>query len=317
MGWGIGANDAANAMGTAVGAKVRTVKEAVILVTFCGIIGALFFSGRVIHTVGEGIFPLNQLKPVWSQCFALAVFLAAGLTVAFSSWLRLPVSTSQAMIGGVVGCALALKLGGIINWKTLSFVALGWLITPVSAAILGHVIYRLGREITRRFHRMPIKHERIGMLLTLSGCTMALAWGANDVANAVGPLVGSRIVTPFMGTMIGGVAMGIGVITWGPRIMETVGGRITSLRPGMALAAEIAAATNILIFTLLGLPASSSHTIVGTIFGVGFVHGRSSVDYHVLLEIVVAWVVTPLVGGALGFAGFQGLRLLLAYYGYL
>jgi len=139
---------------------------------------------------------------------------------------------------------------------------------------------------------------------------MAFSWGANDVANAVGPLVGSGVVSPFTGALLGGVAMGLGVITWGARVMETVGERITKLVPATALAAETAAAVNILIFTFLGLPASSSHTIVGTVFGAGLVQDRQKVNYSVLVEIFVAWLVTPLVGGAIGFCLFRLLQLL-------
>ena len=104
--------------------------------------------------------------------------------------------------------------------------------------------------------------------------------------------------------------MGLGVITWGARVMETVGERITKLVPATALAAETAAAVNILIFTFLGLPASSSHTIVGTVFGAGLVQDRQKVNYSVLVEIFVAWLVTPLVGGAIGFCLFRLLQLL-------
>ena len=92
--------------------------------------------------------------------------------------------------------------------------------------------------------------------------------------------------------------------------METVGERITKLVPATALAAETAAAVNILIFTFLGLPASSSHTIVGTVFGVGLMQDRQKVNYSVLVEIFVAWLVTPLVGGAIGFCLFRLLQLL-------
>lgn len=315
VGWGVGANDAANAMGTAVGAKVRSIREAVILVTVCGIVGALLFGGRVISTVGEGIFPMDQLEPQLRLLYALVVFIAAGITVAVSSWLRLPVSTSQAMIGGVIGCAFALRLGDVVHWRTVSHVAMGWLITPISAAGLGFLMYSIGRWLTRLFGGRRMKKSHIGAFLTLSGCAMALAWGANDVANVVGPLIGAGVMTSFTGALMGSAAMGVGVMTWGPRIMNTVGDRITRLHPEMALAAEIAAAINILIFTLMGLPASSSHTIVGTVFGVGLVKGRSSIDHQVLLEILLAWIITPLVGSALGFAGFRGLRLLFAMSG--
>ena len=315
VGWGIGANDAANAMGTAVGAKVRTVKQAVVLVTVFGILGAILLGGRVIYTVGKGIFPMNLLEPTIGQLFVLAVSVAAGITVTLSSWVRLPTSTSQALIGGVIGGSLAIGQAGAVNWSVFFRVVIGWAIAPVSAAFLAFIYYRLGKQLLARFWPRKVKSNHLGLLLTISGCCMAFAWGANDVANAVGPITGARIVTPLAGAIIGGLAMGSGVMTWGPRIMHTVGHRITQLVPGMALAAELAAATNIILFTLMGLPASSSHTIVGSVFGVGLSHGQKSVDTHVMAEILAAWFVTPLVGGALGFGLLRGFRLLTAFMG--
>ena len=310
VGWGIGANDAANSMGMAVGAGVRSVKQAMLLVAGCGLAGALLLGARVIQTVGYGVFPIGQVEPVYRDLFVLAVSIAAGITVTASTWLKAPTSTSHAIVGGIIGSGIAMGRADLANWPIVLRVALGWLTTPISAALLSYLFLRIGRKLVAAWPGVRLKPQWLGMLLTVSGCLMAFSWGANDVANAVGPLVGSGVVSPFTGALLGGVAMGLGVITWGARVMETVGERITKLVPATALAAETAAAVNILIFTFLGLPASSSHTIVGTVFGAGLMQDRQKVNYSVLVEIFVAWLVTPLVGGAIGFCLFRLLQLL-------
>lgn len=312
VGWGIGANDAANSMGTAVGAGVRSVNQAVFLVAGFGIAGALLLGGKVIHTVGYGVFPIGQISPEYRHLFVLAVSIGAGITVTVSTWFQIPTSTSHAIIGGIIGSGIALGGASLVNSRIILRIALGWLITPVSGALLSYIFLRLGQKLCAAFPQMRPTKRLMGTLLTVSGCFMAFSWGANDVANAVGPLVGTGLISPVIGTLIGGMAMGLGVITWGPRVMETVGERITKLVPTSALAAETAAAINILIYTLCGLPASSSHTIVGTVAGAGLAKGKQHVNFRVLGEIFLAWLVTPLAGAAVGFCLFRLFQLLRA-----
>lgn len=106
VGWGIGANDAANSMGMAVGAGVRSVKQAMLLVAGCGLAGALLLGARVIQTVGYGVFPIGQVEPVYRDLFVLAVSIAAGITVTASTWLKAPTSTSHAIVGVLSGAGL-------------------------------------------------------------------------------------------------------------------------------------------------------------------------------------------------------------------
>ena len=307
VGWNLGANDAANAMGTAVGARVRTIREAVIIVGIFSFLGAVAFGHRVIKTIGSGIVPMEQLEPGQATRIALAAMLAAGMWLLWATYLKLPVSTTHSAVGAVAGAGVV--AGGVpIYWSKLLDIFMAWILTPVGAAICGYVLYQVLRVVLR-FVAVP---DRVwGWLLTISGMWMAFSWGANDVANATGVMVGAGFTSPIMASVLGGLAIVLGIATWGYRVMETVGTRITHLIPPMAFVAELAAALNVQIYTLLGLPVSTTHSIVGAIFGVGLVLGRAAVDRRTARDIVLAWAATPAAAGIVsGFLYWLLVRIL-------
>ncbi|MFS8582061.1 MAG: anion permease [Limnochordales bacterium] len=297
-GWTLGANDAANSMGTAVGARVRTIREAVIIVGVFSLAGALLYGHRVINTIGKGIVPLDQLDSDLSTVIALAAMLAAGGWLFAATYLKLPVSTTHSIVGAVAGAGLA--AGNVpIVWAKLLDIVSAWVLTPVGGALVAYVLYQLLRLLVLKRFNPP---DKVWVWpLTLSGMYMAFSWGANDVANATGLMVGVGIVSPFVAALIGGVAIVVGIGTWGYRVMETVGTRITNLLPAMAFIAEVGAALNVHLYTALGLPVSTTHSIVGAIFGVGLVHGRKGIDVRTVRDIVLAWAATPVAAGVVAF----------------
>ncbi|MCX5666655.1 MAG: inorganic phosphate transporter [Candidatus Omnitrophica bacterium] len=138
-------------------------------------------------------------------------------------------------------------------------------------------------------------------LIIVSGCYVAYTWGANDVANSVGVMVGANILTPNMSIFLGGLAIVIGIATWGYKVMETIGSEITQLLPIMAFSAQLASAINVHVYTLFGIPVSTSHSIVGAIFGVGLVRGIKVVNIRIMKEIIVCWLATPFITGIITF----------------
>ncbi|MFO7311996.1 MAG: anion permease [Bacillota bacterium] len=294
VGWNLGANDAANAMGTAVGARVRTIREAVIIVAVFSFLGAVTFGHRVIKTIGSGIVPLDQLETGQATLIALASMLSAGVWLMWATYLKLPVSTTHSAVGAVAGAGLV--AGGVpIYWSKLLDIFLAWILTPIGAAICAYVLYQALRLIVLRFVSVPDKVW--GWLLTASGMWMAFSWGANDVANATGVMMGAGFASPIVASILGGLSIVLGIATWGYRVMETVGTRITHLLPPTAFIAEVAAALNVYLYTLLGLPVSTTHSIVGAIFGVGLVFGRTAIDARTARDIVLAWAATPVAAG--------------------
>jgi PiT family inorganic phosphate transporter len=194
--------------------------------------------------------------------------------------------------------------------------ALGALGAGVGALVLQRVRVPEGDP-----RRQYLRVEAIfGVLQVMTACAVAFAHGSNDVANAVGPLAAvfkaagtgmasKAAVTPWM-LAVGGLGIVLGLATWGYRVMETVGKRITELTPSRGFAAELAAALTIVIASRLGIPISTTHTLVGAVLGVGLARGIGALDLRVVGSIAVSWVVTLPTGAGLAvffFYFFKGL----------
>ncbi len=305
IGWSIGANDAANSMGTAVGSKVLTLKQAIILISIFGFLGAFLQGGHVVKTISRGIVPIDQLDKDLAVYLALVACFGACIWVILATYWRIPISTSHSIVGAVAGAGLA--IGAPVKYKALLDIFICWIFTPVGAAILGYLFYRLFQNTLYRI--IPRKYLRITMtfLVVTSGCYVAYSWGANDVANATGVIVGARVLSLRMSIIIGGLAIVFGIVTWGHKVIETIGSEITNLLPIMAFSAQLASAINVHIYTLFGMPVSTSHSIVGAIFGVGLVKGIKVVNLKIMREIIICWLATPFVSGIISFVLLKGI----------
>jgi len=317
MAWVIGANDAANSMGTAVGSGVRTPRQGAILAALFGLAGTVAMGGRVVKTLGAGILPLPALPEAFAHVIAFSSLTAAGLPVLLCTGLHLPVSTSHAVTGGLIGGGIAAGLRSLINWGETARIFLAWVFTPVATFLLAMVLFRLGRffKVGKTMVRAGNPHlpeTTVKILVTITGCYMAFSWGANDVANATGVLSGVLAVPPLLLAFAGGAVMGCGVLVWGKKVMKTIGEKITRLNPVTALTAEFVAGVVVHFFTIAGLPVSTTHAIVGAVGGVGFSRGKKAVDSFLLWEIVLTWILTPFFSGSLAFFLYRLLRLVLS-----
>ncbi len=295
MGWSIGANDAANSLGTAVGAKVITLRQAIVLIAVFGFLGAVLQGEYVAKTLGKGIVDMTVLPADVATRVALVATLASGLWVALATRWRMPVSTSHAIVGAVGGCGLALHAD--LNWRVLGGIFVCWVLTPAGAAFIGWGLFRLLEAVLPRIVPARYMRQTLTALIVISGCYVAFSWGANDVANATGVLQGANVLPGKWAVTIGGAAIVLGIVTYGHRVMEMVGCGIAQLTPLMAFAVQLASAVNVHAYTLLGIPVSTSHSIVGAIFGVGLVKGVRVVNLRIMREIVTCWVATPFVSG--------------------
>ena len=139
---------------------------------------------------------------------------------------------------------------------------------------------------------------------------MAYSWGANDVANATGVIVGAGILSSKVSVIIGGMAIVLGIVTWGYKVIETIGSSITNLLPIMAFSAQLASAINVHLYTIFGIPVSTSHSIVGAIFGVGLVRGIRVVNTRIMKEIIICWLATPFISGLISFLVLKGVLIM-------
>ena len=189
-------------------------------------------------------------------------------------------------------------------------------------------VRRLRWESQRRydFHTNSKEYQQVEKLFIylqiLSACFVAFAHGANDVANAIGPMsavlsvamaggdsIAAKAPVPLWVLALGGIGIVVGLATWGWRVMETIGRKITHLTPTRGFSAEFGAATTIVIATKLGLPISTTHTLVGAVLGVGLARGIGAVNMGTIRDVVVSWVITIPAGAVLAIFFFYVLQM--------
>ena len=159
VGWSIGANDAANSLGTAVGSKVITLRRAIVLIMIFGFLGAYFQGANVIKTIGKGVVPMDTLAKDVSLYIALVASFAACAWVVLATYWKMPISTSHSIVGAVAGAGLA--IGAPVKWHVLGDIFICWIFTPVGAAVLGYIFYRLFKNILYRI--IPRRQLRVVM----------------------------------------------------------------------------------------------------------------------------------------------------------
>jgi PiT family inorganic phosphate transporter len=305
VGWSIGANDAANSLGTAVGSRVLTLRQAIVLICVFGFLGATLQGSHVARTIGKGIVPLDELDRNIALYIALVSCFAACAWVVLATYWKMPISTSHSIVGAVAGAGLA--AGAPIKWKMLGDIFVCWIFTPLGAAVLGYLFCLFFKSVF--YDWLPRRYVRacLGPLIVLGGCYVAYTWGANDVANAVGVISGAGVLSVNASIVLGGAAIVIGIVTWGYKVIETVGFEITRLLPVMAFSAQLASAINVHIYTVFGIPVSTSHSIVGAIFGVGLVRGVRVINLKIIKEIIFCWLATPFISGVLSLIVLKGI----------
>lgn len=396
MAWGVGANDVANAMGTSVGSKAITIRQAITIAIIFEFLGAWLAGGEVTATIRNGIIDPSLLSetPQYLVYGMLSSLLAAAIWLMVASKKGWPVSTTHSIVGAIAGFAVAGLGPQSVHWDVLGKIVSSWVVSPVMAGLIAFLLFRsiqslifenkdplaaarryvpgymflvgfivamvtllkglshvglnlsfidallwamgigaiitlLGILLERRIGHEPRKENRssfsgveriFGVLMMFTACAMAFAHGSNDVANAVGPLaavvsvvenqgeIGGSAVLPWWILILGGGGIVVGLLTYGHRVIATVGTGITELTPSRGFAATLAAATTVVIASGTGLPISTTHTLVGAVLGVGLARGMQALNLRVLGTIVISWLVTLPAGAALSIIFFFMLK---------
>ena len=292
LGWGLGSNDAANIFGTGVAANILKYRTAIMLISIFVLMGALLEGHKPMDTVGK----FSNL----SATTAFVSALAAGITVALMSYLSLPVSTSQAIIGGLLGIGI---IYGFADFGKLYKVLICWVMTPIAAVIVSIVLYKaLGFLFEKAILDLKLQSFFLTGGLIVAGCYGAYALGANNVANVTGVYVGSGLLTPLGASAIGGLSIAGGALTYSWKVMRTIGMRIVPMDAYSAVVSTLSNAITIHIFTQVGVPVSASQAIVGAVVGVGIVKDVKTVSKRMLVEIGIGWISTPLLSGLLSYS---------------
>ncbi len=297
LGWNIGANDSANCAGTSVGSGLISYRRATILVAIFALFGALVGSRQVVETVGTGI--VAQELPLRAILVAMA---SGGLCVTMATFFRLPVSTSQAMVGGMAGIGLA--VGAEVNFSLVAGIVEVWVLCPILAAIFSFLLYYLFALPLRLIRRIGFLDRVLGWLIVASTGYAAFSLGANNIGNAVGPLANLGLRSPWI-TLLGGLALAIGSLTYSRGVTETVAHGIVPLDPLSAFTAQTSIALVTHLFAIVGVPVSTSQIIVGALIGIGLVKGVKTVSREQLTMIGIGWVTTPAAAGLIAFGLYQ------------
>ena len=414
----IGANDVANNMGPAVGANALTMGGAIVIAALFESAGALLAGGDVVSTISKGIIDPESVADtqvfIWAM---MAALMSSALWVNLATWVGAPVSTTHAVVGGVMGAGIAAAGFAAVNWATMGAIAASWVISPllggvVAAAFLAsikaHIIYQddkiaaarrwvpvligimagvfatylamkglkrivsidLGTAlvigvvigavsyaisapmIRRQSEGMENRNRSLKSLfsvpLVFSAALLSFAHGANDVANAVGPLAAivhadqfgefaGSVSIPNWVMIIGAFGISFGLVLFGPKLIRMVGSQITKLNPMRAYCVALSAAITVIIASWLGLPVSSTHIAVGAVFGVGFFREwhaerrsrkfgaakpkriaaeerrrRKLVRRSHFLTIIAAWVITVPAAATMSGLIFLGLSAVLS-----
>lgn len=295
LGWALGSNDAANVFGTAVASRTIRHRHAIVIASIFIILGAVTGGTRCMSTLGA---LTNQTAQS-----AFAATLSAAVTVTVMSCLRLPVSTSQAVVGSIIGVGIVLNsldLGG------LKKVIICWVGTPVGAMVISYLLYKIFQIIIARMKvNLLMMNTVIKIGLIVGGAYGAYALGANNVANVTGMFVGVGLLTAPMAAFLGGISIAFGVLTYSRNVMFTVGADLVQLSGQTALVAVLSAALTVHLYAIVGVPVSTSQAIVGGVMGIGLAKGMRSVNNRTLIRILLGWLCTPLVAGILSFCFYS------------
>ncbi len=395
MAWGIGANDVANAMGTSVGSRALTLKQAIVVAAIFEFAGAYLAGGEVTSTIRKGIIDPTMLadSPDLLVFGMLSALLAAATWLFIASIQGWPVSTTHSIVGAIVGFAAVGISVDAVAWGKVGTIAASWIVSPLLAgsmsfalfisvknlildhedsfdrarkyvpiymwmvgfmismvtlvkglkhigidlelglgskfvdamaisAVIGLVVALIGAFLLRRIKVSGDMNsgenvEKVfGTLMIFTACAMAFAHGSNDVANAVGPLaavvstvqsggiIGAKSVMPWWVLAIGAAGIVVGLATYGWRVIQTIGRKITELTPSRGFAAELAAASTVVLASATGLPISTTHTLVGAVLGVGLARGVEALHLPTIGAIITSWVVTLPAGAGLAVVFF-------------
>ncbi len=398
MAWGVGANDVANAMGTSVGSRALTIKQAIIVAMIFEFCGAYLAGGEVTETIKNGIVDAEVISPDLMVLGMMSALLAAGTWLMIATMKGWPVSTTHSIIGAVIGFAAVGVSTDAVHWEAIGPIVASWVVTPMLSGVVAFGLFmsvqkliintdhpfenakrvvplymfltgfmvalmtvtkglkhvglhlssqqgvviafgigllvallgvallsriKLDVEADKTFHFASVE-KVFAVLMIFTACSMAFAHGANDVANAVGPLaaivgviesggaadIAAKSAVPGWVLLLGALGIVIGLATYGYKVIATIGKEITELTPSRGFAAELATATTVVGASAIGLPVSTTHTLVGAVLGIGIARGIGALNLGVVGSIFMSWLITLPAGAFLAIVFFTVLKFI-------
>jgi PiT family inorganic phosphate transporter len=291
-----GMNDAANSVATVISTRVLSPRQAVLWAAFFNFAAAFLFGLHVANTIGKGIIKTDII----SAPMILATLIGAIIWSYFCTHMGFPISVSHALVGGLVGSALAKSGIKSLIFSGLLKISLFIVLAPLIGLVLGYIIMILVMWICHKRSLQTIDRW-FRRLQLLSAALYSIGHGTNDAQKTMGIIamllfstghLGSTFYVPFWVVISCYLAISLGTLSGGWKVIETLGMKMTKLKPVHGFSAETAAATSILFSTFLGIPVSTTHTITGAIIGVGATSRLSAIRWGLAYRIVWAWILT-------------------------
>ncbi len=314
LGWSLGASDASNIFGTAIATKMIRFKSAAIISSIFIIIGA-------VYAGAGGATTLGKLGSINTLAGAFMTALSAAIAIYWSVKLSMPVSTSQAIVGAIIGWNFYAGYPTDIN--ILTQIVGTWIICPILAGIISIVLYSLIQIYCRRscIHLIRRDHyTRVGLIL--AGAFGAYALGANNIANVMGVFVPSSPLNSLelpLGLylnkaqvlfLLGAIAISVGIFTYSQKVISTIGNNIIKMSPMMAFVVVASQALVLFLFssqdlynflqnhnlpTIPLVPVSSTQAVVGAVIGIGLARGANQINWKILGKIAISWILAPVI----------------------
>lgn len=293
LGWNLGANDAANIFGTAVSNRIIKFINAAIIASIFVILGAYIGGSEGIKTY-QSIVNQDNIK------IASLISLATGISVFIMTYAKIPVSTTHCMLSAIIVSGI---MKGEINIKPLIKVMMSWFLSPIGSMVLAYLIYKFSKGIIRKKIKNIIIFENfIKISSILVGIYGSYSLGANNTANVVGVFAGNQSRFSIeMWLLFGGIAISTGILTYSKRVMGTVGSKIVKMDNYGALVAVLSTSIIVHLYSLIGVPVSSSQGIVGGVIGVGITESIDNINLKVILKIISGWVYSIVISGVLSY----------------
>jgi PiT family inorganic phosphate transporter len=292
-----GFHDAANSIATVVSTRVLSPRVAVVWAAFFNFVAFLVFGTHVANTIAKDVVRQDVLSI--GVIFAGLIGAIAWDLITFFS--GLPTSSSHALVGGIAGAAAAKAGGHVILITGLRKIGVFIVLSPLVGLALGFVLVLAILWVTHRYKKVERLNRLFRRLQLVSAAAFSLGHGANDAQKTMGVIlalliaahkVGANASVPLWVVLAAHTAIGLGTLSGGWRIVQTMGTKITKLQPVSGVAAETAAATTLFFVSARGIPVSTTHTITGAIVGVGSIQRLSAVRWGVARRVVWAWILT-------------------------
>ncbi|MCM3670424.1 anion permease [Mesobacillus maritimus] len=296
----IGASGAAASMGIAYGAGVVKKRIALLLCGVAVFLGAWLGGGEVVKTLGSGIVPSST----FTTQIAIIVLASAALSLFLANIFGIPLSTSEVAVGSVIGVGIVYQ--SIFVGKLL-WILLFWVLTPVVAFLLAIIsAYLLKTKWIKRLVASQKAFSFLSILVLIMGMFEAFAAGMNNVANAVGPLVGAGMMSIENGILWGGLFVAIGALFLGGRVLETNGKKITNIKLEEGCVISGTGASIVTVASLFGIPVPLTQITTSSIIGIGFVNqGKEVLKKGIVVQLLTVWVVSPVLSMVLSYTLIQ------------